>query len=78
MSHEFPLNFNPSNPFCHGKSAKVASDLENKMSKVEEFKVFFKRTVKNVVQLNNEFSCVAINNFRTMLLEITFGLSNDL
>lgn len=35
VSHEFPINFNPSNPFCNGKSEKVTSDLDNKMPKVK-------------------------------------------
>lgn len=36
VSHEFPINFNPSNPFCNGKSEKVrVSDLDNKMPKVK-------------------------------------------
>lgn len=51
VSHEFPINFNPSNPFCNGKSEKVTSDLENKIPKLTAPR-HLKSELKLVVVIN--------------------------
>ncbi|KAI1243491.1 hypothetical protein IHE44_0001116 [Lamprotornis superbus] len=38
VSHEFPINFNPSNPFCNGKSEKVTSELERIQGIVDAYR----------------------------------------